>query len=87
MGLGWKVLIPVSLAWIMIVAISRSLRIQGFGQLTTALVTVGAVVALILLYALWRNLRGKNIRKTPEQAVDEGVFPVPPLPTKEKTRA
>src|SRR5262245_45748062 len=92
MGLGWKVLIPVSLAWIMIVAIARSLRILGYDQLTTGLVTVGAVVALILLFLLWRTLRARTIRKTPEQAVDAGVFPVPPLPTKEtapkeKTRA
>jgi NADH-quinone oxidoreductase subunit H len=87
MALGWKVLIPVSLAWIMIVASTRSLRNQGYGQLTTGLITVGAVVALILLFALWRTVRAKNIRKIPEQAVDAGVFPVPPLPTKEKADA
>jgi NADH-quinone oxidoreductase subunit H len=82
MGLGWKVLIPVSLAWIMIVASTRSLRNQGYDQLTTGLITVGAVVALILLFALWRTVRARNIRRIPEQAVDAGAFPVPPLPTK-----
>ena len=30
MALGWKILIPVSLAWIMIVAITHSLRSQGY---------------------------------------------------------
>jgi NADH-quinone oxidoreductase subunit H len=97
MGLGWKVLIPVSLAWIMIVAVTHSLRIQGYDRVATGLITVGAVVALILLFLLWRTLRTRNIRSIPEQAVDAGVFPVPPLPTeemasketapKEKTRA
>src|SRR5215207_9615709 len=81
MALGWKVLIPVSLAWIMIVASTRSLRNQGYDQLSTGLITVGAVVALILLFALWRSLRARSIRKMPEQAVDTGAFPVPPLPS------
>jgi NADH-quinone oxidoreductase subunit H len=92
MALGWKVLIPVSLAWIMIVASTRALRNQGYEQLSTGLISVGAVVALILLFVLWRTLQARNIRRIPEQAVDTGVFPVPPLPTKkmaskEKTRA
>jgi NADH-quinone oxidoreductase subunit H len=92
MGLGWKVLIPVSLVWIMIVAVTHSLRIQGYDRVATGLITIGAVVALILLFQLWRTLRGRTIRNIPEQAVDAGVFPVPPLPTeemasKETTRA
>jgi NADH-quinone oxidoreductase subunit H len=82
MGLGWKVLIPVSLAWIMIVSIARALRNEGYAQLTTALITVGAVAALIILFALWRSLRARNIRRIPEPAVEAGVFPVPPLPSK-----
>jgi len=81
------VLIPVSLVWIVIVSSTRSLRNQGYHQVATGLITVGAVVALIILFALWRAVRARNIRKIPEQAVDAGVFPVPPLPTKEKTDA
>src|ERR1700742_3349818 len=81
MALGWKVLIPVSLAWIMIVATARALRNLGYNQVTTGLLTVGAVVVLIVLFVLWRSLRARTIRKTPEQAVDSGAFPVPPLPT------
>jgi NADH-quinone oxidoreductase subunit H len=89
MGLGWKLLIPVSLAWIMIVSTARALRNQGYGQLTTALMTVGAVAALIILFALWRSMRARTVRNIPEQAVDTGAFPVPPLPTasKESTHA
>jgi NADH-quinone oxidoreductase subunit H len=86
MALGWKVLIPVSLVWIMIVSSVRSLRNNGYDQLTTALITVGAVITLIVLVALWRTVRAKNVRKIPEQALDMDVFPVPPLPTKEIAR-
>jgi NADH-quinone oxidoreductase subunit H len=88
MGLGWKVLIPVSLVWIMIVSTTRALRNQGYDQLTTGLITVGTVVALIILFLLARSLRSRNVRKVPEQAVDASAFPVPPLPTaKEKSNA
>ncbi|GAC1411176.1 MAG: NADH-quinone oxidoreductase subunit NuoH [Mycobacterium sp.] len=84
MGLGWKVLIPVSLAWIMIVSVTRAMRNQGYNQLTTGLITVGAVIALLLLFALWRTVRARTVRKIPEQAVHSGAFPVPPLPATEK---
>jgi NADH-quinone oxidoreductase subunit H len=81
MGLGWKVLIPVSLVWIMIVSSTRALRNQGYDQLTTGLITVGAVVTLIILFLLARSLRSRTVRSVPEQAIDAGAFPVPPLPT------
>ena len=87
MAIGWKVLIPVSLLWIMIVSSTRSLRNQGYTQVATGLITVGAVVALILLFVMWRTVRARNIRKIPPQAVESGSFPVPPLPTKESADA
>jgi NADH-quinone oxidoreductase subunit H len=84
MGLGWKVLIPVSLVWIMIVSTTRALRNEGYERLTTGLLTVGTVIVLILLFALWRSLRARAIRKLPEPAVESGAFPVPPLPTTQR---
>jgi NADH-quinone oxidoreductase subunit H len=81
MALGWKVLIPVSLVWIMIVAITHSLRTHGYAAAATGLITVGIVVALILLFALWRVLRARAIRNIPQPPVGEGGFPVPPLPS------
>jgi NADH-quinone oxidoreductase subunit H len=93
MALGWKVLIPVSLVWIMIVAITHSLRTHGYDAAATGLITAGVVVALILLFVLWRALRARNIRRIPKPPVAEGGFPVPPLPgqrttpTKERTDA
>lgn len=87
MGLGWKILIPISLAWIMIVATARSLRNAGYGQLTTGLMSVGAIVALLIVAMVWRSVRGRNVRQVPTQKLDPGVFPVPPLPTPPKERA
>ena len=86
MALGWKILIPVSLAWIMIVAATHSLRTRGYRAWATGLTTVGVMVALILLLALWRALRARNIRRIPEQPADAGTFPVPPLPDKGASR-
>jgi NADH-quinone oxidoreductase subunit H len=87
MGLGWKILIPVSLAWIMIVATARALRNEGYHELTTVLLALGSIVALLAVVMVWRSLRGKKIRRAPTQQLDPGVFPVPPLPTAAKERA
>ncbi len=87
MALGWKILIPFSLAWIMIVATTRSLRNQGYDALATGLIAAGAVVALLLVIALWRALRARNIRTVPAPAQDTGAYPVPPLPVVTKESA
>jgi NADH-quinone oxidoreductase subunit H len=87
MSLGWKVLIPVSLVWIAIVATSRSLRAAGETAWATGLIAVGTVVALLVAALLWRSMKVKTIRTIPVQAADEGAFPIPPLPKKETTNA
>ena len=43
MALGWKILIPVSLVWIMIVATLRTLRQQGYHSWAIALLVAGTV--------------------------------------------
>jgi NADH-quinone oxidoreductase subunit H len=86
MALGWKILIPISLVWIMIVATTHSLRTHGYHAWATGLITAGIVVALALVLAIWRALRARNLRMIPEQVVDAGAFPVPPLPTATKER-
>ena len=85
MALGWKVLIPVSLLWIMIVATTHSLRTHGYDAAATGLITAGIVVALILLFALWRAWRARTIRRLPQPIGSEGGFPVPPLPSQRTT--
>jgi NADH-quinone oxidoreductase subunit H len=90
MALGWKILIPVSLVWIMIVAVTHNLRINGYHAWATGLITVGVVIALLLAVALWKALRTRTVRDLPQQVSDAAAFPVPPLPaalTGERDRA
>lgn len=90
MALGWKLLIPVSLAWIMIVAVLRSAHLTGVGP--------GLIAAALLFAALVaaNTLRHKSIRRKAESAppppAKPGAFPVPALPasptqSKETSRA
>jgi len=88
MALGWKVLIPVSLAWIMTVAITKTLRLHGAGPWTTTVINVGFLVAVLVVALVWnarRRDRTHAARPAP-RAPDDGAFPVPPLPSKEKPR-
>ncbi|WP_094286044.1 NADH-quinone oxidoreductase subunit NuoH [Mycobacterium lehmannii] len=85
MGLGWKALIPFSLAWIMIVATARALRNEGFSQVTTTLASLGAIAVLLIAVALWRSARRRNVRAIPRQKLDPEIFPTPPLPGSTQT--
>ena len=90
MRLGWKILIPVSLAWIMIVAATRVLRDYGYQAWATALIAAGIVAVLAVLLIGWRTLHARKVRRTPEppvQAAEPGAFPVPPMPVKEPADA
>jgi NADH-quinone oxidoreductase subunit H len=86
MGLGWKVLIPISLAWIMTVAIVRTMRTQGAHGWAAFLVVASAVVGVALVGYLWRTLRRRQIRADTVPA-DTGGFPIPPIPGKEPADA
>ncbi|MBV5245042.1 NADH-quinone oxidoreductase subunit NuoH [Mycolicibacterium sp. PAM1] len=90
MGLGWKLLIPVSLAWIAIVATTRAMQNQGYQGWVTALIGVAGVAAILASLLAWRALRARRRRTShspPAQSSDHGAFPVPPLPVKEPADA
>ena len=90
MALGWKILIPVALGWTMIVAATRTLRDSGYQAWATGLIGVGAVATIALLLAGWRAVRARNLRRTPAppvRSVDDGAYPVPPMPAKESADA
>jgi len=77
MALGWKLLIPVSLVWIMIVAVLHSVGHTGIVPNLIA----AAVLLLVLLAA--NSLRKKIIQRTtapPAPPADAGAFPIPPMP-------
>ena len=83
MAIGWKLLIPVSLVWILVVAVLHNAHIDGIVvNLIAAAVLLTVVVGLL-------NLRGKRIRRMvpPAPPPVTGSFPVPPMPTKEAARA
>lgn len=89
MALGWKVLIPVSLAWIMTVAVTKWLRMHGSGPWTTTAINVGflALVALVALRRLRRNKQRRNRnRMIPPTPPDDGAFPVPLLPDRKPSK-
>jgi len=83
MALGWKLLIPVSLVWILIVAVLRNAHLDGIlPNLIAAAVLLAVVSALVTLRA--RRIR-RNVAPDPPPVA--GSFPVPPMPTKEAARA
>ncbi|HMZ14816.1 MAG TPA: NADH-quinone oxidoreductase subunit NuoH [Mycobacterium sp.] len=77
MALGWKLLIPVSLVWIAVVAILRSAGLTG---IVPSLI---AAAALLLVLVAVNALRRRAVRRNappPSIPADAGAFPIPPLP-------
>ena len=91
MALGWKLLIPVALVWVMIAAVIRTLRNQGYPHWTpvlviSSIVVAGAVVLLLRkpfitpsIRAMERQLRRQR-DETPAPESPVPAFPTPPLP-------
>ena len=75
MALGWKLLIPVSLVWIMAVAVLRTADLDG--------VVPGLIAAAALLLVLIGvvRIRRAAIRRNapPPPQPEAGAFPVPPI--------
>ena len=75
MALGWKLLIPVSLVWILTVACLRTAHLTGvIPALVAAAVLLAALVGL-------NALRRRSVRELPSPAPTPGGFPVPPMPS------
>ena len=79
MKFGWKVLIPVSLAWIMVVATLRVLSLQGAPRLAVV-AFASAVVLLVLLVNIAFDSAKKRAATPPEAEISTPSFPVPELP-------
>ena len=87
MKLGWKVLIPISLIWIVVVATVRALANEVELDRQQILIWGGGAVAVLLLISLvWDFMGAKGRSDNADQiGPDEfdafaGGYPVPPLP-------
>ncbi|CAM3633700.1 NADH-quinone oxidoreductase subunit NuoH [Nocardioides zeicaulis] len=85
MALGWKVLIPVSLAWIVAVAAIRVISLEGNVNRTylVAAIAVLLVLTLGLMFVGEGKDKGTGVDEAAEAPHDAfaGGFPVPPMPT------
>ena len=84
MSLGWKVLIPAALIWVLFAAAMRSLGNHGYEHWEAILAGVsmlGTLVALLLLHRQFSAVRGDNYEPLPPPVSSSvGSFPTPPLP-------
>jgi NADH-quinone oxidoreductase subunit H len=85
MQFGWKVLIPVSLFWIMVVATLRLLSQQGTSRIGI-LIFSGIVVAVVMFANVaFDNAKQKKM-SAPRPELSKPDFAVPELPNKEGNR-
>ncbi len=86
MRFGWKVLIPVTMAWVVAVAFIRGAQLAFFGDnIRTATVIVIGVIATVALAAAWvwdgkRAAAAIPLDRPEEIDPFAGGYPVPPLP-------
>ena len=93
MAIGWKVLIPVSIVWILLIATVRAWRLDS--HTTAPYVVFGFVIVLIMLLVMdvgqRRAAAGRQVSRPPRPPCQRGRarraligqpgirFPVPPL--------
>ncbi|MFC6010300.1 NADH-quinone oxidoreductase subunit NuoH [Nocardia lasii] len=83
MNLGWKLLIPTSLVWVMIVAAARVLDLEGLPGQNFVLVGVGLVITVAMIATFLRAGRSAGLPPLPPEPATSPVFlgfPVPPMP-------
>ena len=77
MKFGWKVLIPVSLLWILVVATLRVMSARGEPRAVVAAFTFGIVMLIMAASSLYeRSVRNTSIDQIPDSST-EPSFPVP----------
>ncbi|MGV8870925.1 MAG: NADH-quinone oxidoreductase subunit NuoH [Rhodococcus sp. (in: high G+C Gram-positive bacteria)] len=91
MNFGWKILIPVALIWVMVIAAVRVLGADRFDvPLTTFVVSMIFAVAVLvsLLLMVRRRARDRHVPPPPPVAEFDalaGGFPIPPIPNQGST--
>ena len=84
MQLGWKVLIPINLVWILAVSSMHVLRDRGWPTWKAAAIVL--VPVLLLILAILSAMEGASARRRATQAAEDEAearrgpaFPVPPI--------
>jgi NADH-quinone oxidoreductase subunit H len=78
MKFGWKVLIPVSLLWILTVATLRIIQQQGASRTVIMAFTLGLILIALAVTSLFERSKQKSQASHPESPAPD--FPVPSLP-------
>jgi NADH-quinone oxidoreductase subunit H len=78
MKFGWKVLIPVSLIWILIVATLRVLQQEGASRV--AIISFAAGIVILVMAASSLLDRNKQKTRAPKPDGEAPDFPIPSLP-------
>jgi NADH-quinone oxidoreductase subunit H len=79
MKFGWKVLIPVSLFWIMIVSTLRVLSLRGASRMVVV-AFASAIVLVVLLISFAFDSAKRRQESIPEKEVPVPSFAVPKMP-------
>jgi NADH-quinone oxidoreductase subunit H len=81
MRLGWKVLLPINLVWILLLAGLRVMQSEKVSGNSRWLIIGGTVLAVLLVSLLWPAKTKEPPRTMEEQAAARpaGSFPLPPL--------
>ncbi len=80
MQFGWKVLIPVSILWILVVATLRVLSMQGASRIVIVSFAVGVVIIIMAINILFENAKNKK-KNMPVTPSTQPSFAVPELPS------
>jgi NADH-quinone oxidoreductase subunit H len=79
MKFGWKVLIPFSLAWIMIVSTLRVMSQRGTSRAIIIAFTAGVVLLILLISSLYESSKKRSEEGSALGDVPTPSFPVPDL--------
>ncbi len=83
MAFGWKRLIPISLVWILAVAVIKNVKNTGAFDLRTMLIGLGVLAAafLVLSFIGEREQETEAEAEPADTDAFAGGFPVPPMPS------
>ena len=81
MKFGWKILIPSSLIWIIVVATLRALSAEGAPKAVVAAFAGGVVLLVMGLSSLWDKAK-EEAKIEPVFDVPAPSFPIPQMPNK-----